>query len=563
MSLSPALAPLPLPIHSAHSTCNSLEWFLCISNLFFTGIFTLELILKLYASGVTAYFSRDTNKLDAFVVATAIAGLFYPGFRLFRSLRIVRVLLSVEGTRTAITCLGRTLPRIGNVMLAVSAIYWMFGILGVQLFNGAFYRCEQEPTLSEPQCRERGLDWETPLYNFDNIFYAMLSLNVLAVGEAWTNIMWNAVDATGIGLAPVHNASPLNAAFFVAFMVIGNFFLMNLFTSALIDEFTVQQATYHGNLFMSEGQKAWLMSIRVLTRTGLPHCTRMPTNKTRRHFWKLVTSERFEAFIITVIILNIVFMALEHYMQSVAFDKVLEYSNYVFVGIFILEMTLKIIAFKLLDYLGDNWNKFDALVAVASLAGAILTALPAASVIRMFRIARVLRLVNMAKDLNKLFITLFTALPSLFNIVILLTVVFYIFSLIGMQMCGLVPIEGNPGLGTHANFSTFYHSFLTLYTICTTEGWVDIAAGCAWEAPGCDEVEPSTCGTPWSHLYCSVYVMLGSFILLNAIVSTVIQMFQDGDIEQGTMRLFDLYRFATTPAMPGTPSPFVQPPCRA
>jgi hypothetical protein len=164
------------------------------------------------------------------------------------------------------------------------------------------------------------------------------------------------------------------------------------------------------------------------------------------------------------------------------------------------------------------------------------------SFFRLFRVTRILRLIKKARQLNKLFTTLILALPSLFNIGMLLLIFFYIFAIVGVEACGMVQMEGNPGLSPNVNFKNFYYAVLTLFQLCTTEGWVDVAEGCAWRSPTCEAVDPRMCGNPWSFPFIMISMLVGAFVLLNAIVSTVIQVFTDSGFREDTMAVFDIFR---------------------
>ena len=234
------------------------------------------------------YFSSHTNKLDAFVVVTALLGLAFPEMKVFRALRTVRIGLYLEGTMSVVVSLARTIPKMFHVLMASVMIFFVFALIGIQLFKGRFYRCVEDIALAKDVCIAADYEWAPTIYNFDNIATAVLSLFVLAIGEGWTVIMWSAIDSTGEETPPLLNANPGYAAFFLAFMVIGNFFIMNLFASALIDEFRAQQEEADGLVMMSESQKKWLMSISVLTRTELPRGIIPPRDRWQRMVWKLV-----------------------------------------------------------------------------------------------------------------------------------------------------------------------------------------------------------------------------------------------------------------------------------
>ena len=112
-------------------------------------------------------------------------------------------------------------------------------------------------------------------------------------------------------------------------------------------------------------------------------------------------------------------------------DATLLAFNYAFVAIFATEAVAKVLAFGPGFYFRQYWNVFDCVVAVVSVIGVFVSSGVGANVIRVFRIARVFRLIKRAKQLNDLFNTLVISSPSLWNIGSLLFVVFFIFAILG------------------------------------------------------------------------------------------------------------------------------------
>ena len=75
--------------------------------------------------------------------------------------------------------------------------------------------------------------WKTFESNFDSVPSAMMTLFIVASLEGWPDIMYSTVDATGIEKGPKYNATPINSYFFVLFVLLGSFFLMNLFVGVI------------------------------------------------------------------------------------------------------------------------------------------------------------------------------------------------------------------------------------------------------------------------------------------------------------------------------------------
>ena len=98
---------------------------------------------------------------------------------------------------------------------------------------------------------------------------------------------------------------------------------------------------------------------------------------------------------------------------------------------------------------------------------------------RVFRIGRVLRLIQKAETLRVLFLTFVYSLPSLWNIGLLLFVIFFIYAVIGMNIFGQVEPNVIPnGINDMANFQNWYMSMGLLYRIATGDAWGAIYNNC-------------------------------------------------------------------------------------
>lgn len=124
-------------------------------------------------------------------------------FRLLRSLRPLRVINRAPGLKLVVQTLLSSLRPIGNIVLICCTFFIIFGILGVQLFKGTFYRCVGDNVThihTKEECDRQSpkLVWENQKYNFDDLGQALMSLFVLSSRDGWVNIMYNGLDAVGI-----------------------------------------------------------------------------------------------------------------------------------------------------------------------------------------------------------------------------------------------------------------------------------------------------------------------------------------------------------------------------
>ena len=101
-------------------------------------------------------------------------------------------------------------------------------------------------------CIESGGSWENQDINFDNVMNAMMSLFSMMTTEGWISVMHNGMDTTGVDMQPKKNSKPIMALYFVAFMIIGSQFIINLFVGVVIDNFNkIKEKDEMGNNFVT------------------------------------------------------------------------------------------------------------------------------------------------------------------------------------------------------------------------------------------------------------------------------------------------------------------------
>ena len=120
--------------------------------------------------------------------------------------------------------------------------YFILGVIGVNYFKGQFYDCEYKhktPSITEKwECINFGGDWRKQYLNFDTTSDAIGTLFVMSNTVQWTKIMYRALKAVSEDYIPSRDIqNPFAAVFFVGAVVIGNFFMMNLFIGVIITKY--------------------------------------------------------------------------------------------------------------------------------------------------------------------------------------------------------------------------------------------------------------------------------------------------------------------------------------
>eukprot|EP01061_Rhynchopus_euleeides_P016512 TRINITY_DN27829_c0_g1_i1.p1 TRINITY_DN27829_c0_g1~~TRINITY_DN27829_c0_g1_i1.p1 ORF type:complete len:2107 (+),score=785.44 TRINITY_DN27829_c0_g1_i1:334-6321(+) len=537
----------------------SLYEVLRVGDYVFVSLFSIEMITKILAWGFLGFFLDKWNVMDAVVVITSVIGLFVTPLRSFRSLRVLRLVTAGSAEmKVVLQSVLAAMPAIQHVIFVSTMVWFIFAVVGVSLFKGALYQCTNPNITREVDCngffyREEqeafGVSyqlsvarWQQTYFNFDDVFESMFSLFQISVGEGWRDMLYRTMDAPGPGKGPQFNSNWLAASlFYVAFIVLGQFFFLNLFIGVLIQSFAIVKAKCGGrSALMTESQKNWLQAQRVLLYSSITEGL-YPEPAYVSRWWVLrwvhfiACSKLFEAGTTFLIVLNSIILAVQHYGQGSGVEQFLYISNWVFVILFTIEAVIKMTAFSVY-YFSDGWNRFDFLIVLLSWVS-VASSSPSTNGFRVLRVGRMLRLLGRADGLKTIVGTMMSALPSLMNIAVLLLVIFFIFGVFGVDLFGRIPTSEE--INKFSNFENLYHALVTLYQVSTTETWPDIMRGTVKKGdctsdnatainaldgivPNCDGVSEGV-----ARAYFVLFLLLGSFIFLNLFIYVLIEHFEE------------------------------------
>ena len=504
-------------------------------DIVFTTIFIAEMVIKWIALGVfknpNAYFRDSWNTLDAFVVLVSVVALFLPDVavaKAFRALRPIRIVVRSESIRVIISSVYKALPAIGNVLLFCLLCWLIFGILGMNLFGGKFYSCTNPELKTKAACEastEPGVEWVNPSAHFDNVLQAIVTLFQVATLSGWTDIMFNSMDVTHIDEAPQKNNHPEAALFYIIFVISCAFFTINLFIGVVIDNFNRLKTEFDGSAFLSEEQRKWVLTQKLVKSVTLAPLVNRPKSDLRRICYDVITWPFFDPIVMVLIILNTLMMCTEHYNQSEGFTDFQYHANLIFVVAFGAEAVLKITGLRFGVYWKDPWNRFDFVLAVVSVVGLFVDAGVGANVLRVLRIGRIFRLIKRAKSLKKMFDTFIISLPSLWNIAALLLVIFFIFSILSISLFGKV-LFTDDGLNSNLNFSNFFTAMLTLYVMATGDAWDTVMYGCTITPSNSDcSYAEENCGSEYAPAFFVLFMILGGMVMVNLYIAVILENF--------------------------------------
>ncbi|XP_076851633.1 sodium channel, voltage-gated, type I-like, alpha isoform X1 [Brachyhypopomus gauderio] len=181
------------------------------------------------------------------------------------------------------------------------------------------------------------------------------------------------------------------------------------------------------------------------------------------------------------IVMNTLFMAMECHPMNKDLRSVLSVGNYVFTGIFTAEMIFKIIALDPYNYFQVRWNMFDSVIVSLSLMELGLENVSGMSVLRSFRLLRVLKLAKSWPTLNMLIKIIGNSLGALSNLTFVLAIIVFIFAVVGMQLFGKEYSNNKCQISDNCqprwHMIDFFHSFLIVFRILCGE-WIETMWDC-------------------------------------------------------------------------------------
>lgn len=515
---------------------------------------------------------------------------YLKALRSVRALRPLRMIKRYPAMKTVVDALLEAVPDVLNVALVVGGFFCIFAVAGGTLFRGLLSFCHAGPkrscddwgiecrydfttddltiarrwvryNLDKRECRalwkqrklqDGGLHWHvlptkhlstgalersSPLFvqwrpmdsNFDNIANALLALFEIATLEGWPNNMFGAMDTSEVrDKHPTRNGSAWNSLFFVVFIVLGSFFVLNIFVGVVVHKFQVaKERTDGAAIFLTEQQRAFVDRVKVALDAGRPTMLRPPAAAYRRRVFFAVTAEYFEWGILAAIILNMAAISLNHYDQSRNMDEAEEALNGFFAFVFLVELLLKIVGLGVDQYWADPWNRFDAVIVATSMFDATTTLVNRRindreshflggfnmSIFRICRLVRAVKLIHLNPGLKTLLKSLIVSLPSLVNVGSLLVLLIFVYACIGMHLYN--GVEHSQYITKYCNFDTFGYSMLTLFRCLTGEDWNKVML---------DIVND---GQASAYAFFTSFMILGNFMLLNLCVAVILEAFAE------------------------------------
>jgi hypothetical protein len=340
------LACITTPLYQRQFYRTDRNWFV-YTDLSFAIVFTVEATIKVIADGFfwtpNAFFRSSWGFIDGLVLVTlwvSVGGSLREdwnvsraigAFKALRALRLLNVSDSAKDTFHSVIIVG------GWKVVAAAAVSMSFlipfAIYGVNLFNGQMVSCNDgnfsgNLTNCVNEFSSSPYNWDVlaprvpsnSYYDFDNFGDSLFILFQIVSQEGWVDVQESAMGITGKMMQPQDSIAPENGLFFVVFNLLGAVFVLTLFVSVFMRNYTEQT----GVAFLTAEQRSWL-ELRKLLRQISPSKRSFDDKSKKLRLWcyriSVKKHGRWAWFVTLILCVHLLLLVLEYYPEPIWWEK--------------------------------------------------------------------------------------------------------------------------------------------------------------------------------------------------------------------------------------------------
>jgi hypothetical protein len=536
------------------------NWFV-FTDIGFAALFTVEAIIKVIADGAfftpNAYFRSSWGLIDGIVLCTlwasVITYLTDPGsgsravgaFKALRALRLLNVSDSARNTFHSLIVLG--IWKLTSAALVSLSLLIPFAIYGLNLFAGQFQQCNdgESGITNLNDCvgefKDSPFEWDilvprtvgNDFYDFDSFGGSLFILFQIVSQEGWTDVMWSGQSVTGIFTQPVNFSTQGNAVYFIAFNLLGAVFILTLFVSVFMRNYSEQT----GVAFLTAEQRSWL-ELRKLLRQVSP--SKRPNPNDKRETWRewcyrraVTKNGRWQRGITALLVFHLVLLMIEYYPEPQGWGQARDYAFLVFTLVYIANIVVRIIGLSWIRFRRSAWDVYS----LFAVSGTFITTLMLLADFRdrtfiqfqkLFLVSVALLIIPRNNQLDQLFKTGAASLGSILNLLATWFVFFLVFAIALTQVFGLTRFGAQTSNNT--NFRTVPKALILLFRMSVGEGWNAVMEDYAEiDAPFCTVGEryfDGDCGSEqWARALFISWNILSMYIFVNLFISLIYENF--------------------------------------
>jgi hypothetical protein len=344
--------------------------------------------------------------------------------------------------------------------------------------------------------------------------------------------MWSAESITGLGLQPQYYASQGNAVFFVIFNLLATVFVLTLFISVFMRNYTEQT----GVAFLTADQRSWL-ELRKLLRQVSPSKRPSSTDGKKWKDWCYKRAVRkhgkWQRAVTIVLVLHLILLMVEYYPEPDWWDEARVYIFLAFTLFYLANIVIRIIGLSWARFRRSSWDLFSVFAVFGTLATTILllTNFYQTTYVQLHKtclVLIVLLLIPRNDALDQLFKTAAASLANIGNLLATWFILFLVFAIALTQAFGLTRFGSNES--NNLNFRTVPKALILLFRMSMGEGWNAIMEDFATILPPfcVDDTNffNSDCGsTEWARGLFILWNILSMYIFTSLFVSLIYESF--------------------------------------
>ncbi|PLW08520.1 hypothetical protein PCANC_24286 [Puccinia coronata f. sp. avenae] len=533
--------------------------------------FVLEFFIKVLADGFiftpNAYLLNTWNRIDFLVLGTLVsditASLVYGGLtsrftrslKAFRALRMINLTLSMRETFYNVLILG-----FGNLMDAsvLTVMYIVpFAVWGQNLFAGLLYGCNDSSSaitgkaqcigeyISAPSSLEGApanfsflmpRAWQNPyVYSFDSFRTAVSILFEIISQEGWINVMTSLMSITGKDRQPQQDASQWNAIYSLIYNLFGATIVLTLFLAVIINSFLKRS----GSAFLTTEQQQWI-NLKKLIYLQQPskRPKARPQDSIREWCYHQVTQKHgwWSRMMTVLYVFHVaLLMTLARSNSNTPLDVYRDGVFLLLATFYLADVVVALLGLGWISFQQNGWRIYDVIVIAGTYGTTIPTILFPGQVTnvtiqfqKFFLVAIALKLVMKNNELNQLFQTALSSLPSIANLMGLWVIFFLVWAILFVENFSLTR-AGQTSLTRYSNYQSLANALVMLAIQSTGEGWNAFMHDYTVEPPYCVSSPNflfNDCGsTAAAYILFISWNVISMYIVLNMFTGLVVDNF--------------------------------------
>lgn len=372
-----------------------------------------------------------------------------------------------------------------------------------------------------------------PYLNFDDFGSALFSLFQIVSQEGWVDLSFQAQSITGKGLQPQNFAAQGNAVFFVVFNLLATVFILTLFISVFMRNYTEQT----GVAFLTTEQRSWLELRKLLKQISPSKTSYSDKGQAWKKWCHKRAIEKRGTWYITitfVLVCHLGLLVSEFSDEPLFWTQTRNILFFVFIILYVINVAIRIIGLGWSRFRRSSWDLYS-LVVVTGAFGANLALLITGTRVqtyvqlhKFFLVALLLLVIPRNDALDQLFKTAAASLAKISSLLATWLIFFLIFAIAMTQAFSLTRFGEEEGNGV--NLRTVPNALILLFRMSCGEGWNEVMEDFAnIEPPLCvegDDFFSSDCGSkPWARFLFVAWNILSMYIFVNLFVSLIYESF--------------------------------------